>query len=193
MRYWDGTAWTGHTQPKPQPTPQAPQGFDAIGGRLMTPAVGPMMTPGVRHMMTPGFASRASTYAPQEPPVRRGSMRGLWVGLGIAAAVGLVAVAAVVVVILPKFAQLSPDYTGAPVTSSDVVFGPSQDHRTASGLEGVRADATFESSSNSTSATMAIVTVAHGRRFVTTAWVSYQGPIDEESLDAFMATLRVDT
>lgn len=58
VRYWDGVAWTAHAQatlpPTPQPVapvapvaPQSQQGFDAIGGRIITPAYGHVMTPGV--------------------------------------------------------------------------------------------------------------------------------------------------
>ena len=74
VRYWDGGAWTGHTQPvvvpvappPPQPlapvssapslvhdgpaapvAPRAEQGFDAIGGRIVAPGFGHTMTPGV--------------------------------------------------------------------------------------------------------------------------------------------------
>jgi hypothetical protein len=59
VRYWDGAAWTDHTQAGPQqafqPTqqPLAPaptsqgEGYDSIGGRVITPAYGHVMTPGV--------------------------------------------------------------------------------------------------------------------------------------------------
>ncbi len=58
VRYWDGVAWTAYTQPALPPAPQpvaivaplAPrdeQGFDAVGGRTITPAYGHVMTPGV--------------------------------------------------------------------------------------------------------------------------------------------------
>ena len=57
-RYWDGAAWTGHTQatgsPSPEPVaPVAPaaqrddERYDAIGGRILSPAYGHVMTPGV--------------------------------------------------------------------------------------------------------------------------------------------------
>ncbi len=134
MRYWDGTAWTDHTQAKPQPAPHptpqlalqptpqqafqplapAPspleQGYDEIGGRAITPAYGQVMTPGV--------APDASTY-PEPTPVKR-SKRGLWWGLGVAGVLGLALVAALVVVVLPKFEPISSEYTGAPVTTEDV-------------------------------------------------------------------------
>ena len=346
MRYWDGTAWTGHTQPGPQPAPQpvlqpgpqqtfqpapqptfqpapqqtfqpapqqtfqpgpqqtfqpgpqqafqpgpqpitpvapmAAQGFDAIGGRVMTPGFG--------STMTPGFGSRPGAPYAQEPFTRTPSKRSNRLGLWIAGAVGVLLVTTLlVVVILPKFAPISADYTGAPVMASDVaspgnksvisasetvaveypaqwhdvqeymdfeaaigdlpagatlvgawftrvptsaasppqmvmlmefspsavgvgtmedvrdryvggikvtmpgiVVGPGQDYETALGLEGDRTDATYESAEENLTATMAIVAVAHGRRFVIAVWISYQGPIDEQGFESFMASLRVD-
>jgi hypothetical protein len=209
--------------------------------------------------------------------------------LGIGGAAVLAIVVTIVVVILPKFAPLSADYTGAPVTSSDVasagnravitpsekvafeipllwrdvqdytdapsvaasapsgatlvgawftraptsavvppplvqvmvaspsavapgtmtdignravdgleesvpgiVLGASQTFETALGLEGYRADAQFEVPDTNLSGTVALIVVAHGRRFVLITWMSFQGPIDEQSLDAFMTSLRID-
>ena len=167
-RYWDGTAWTGHTQPKPQPAPppvlpptpqpafqqgpepapqpafqqgpqsafqpafqqgpqpafqpapqppaavapQAPQGFDATDG--------PVTAPGFGGTMTPGLAPSFSMDAAPEPGARKRSWRGLWWGLGIAGVLGLGVIAALIVFIIPKLSPMSPDYTGAPVTASDV-------------------------------------------------------------------------
>ena len=224
VRYWDGSAWTGHTQAKPQPAPppvlpparppvlpparppvlppapqpvlppapqpvlplapqpvlplapqpafqpapqpafqpapqpafqpapqsafqpapqsafqqapqtpaavaqQAPQGFDAVGGPVIapgfggttTPGFGGTMTPGFGGTMTPGLAPSFGAYAAPEPGARKRSRRGLWWGLGIAGVLGLGVVAALVVFIIPKLSSMSPDYTGAPVTASDV-------------------------------------------------------------------------
>jgi hypothetical protein len=78
-------------------------------------------------------------------------------------------------------------------TLSSLVFGPTEDYTTALGLDGKRTDATFELPEQGISGTVVVVAVAHGRRFVVVQWTSYGEPIDEQSLDAFTATLRVDS
>ncbi len=300
LRYWDGATWTSHTHPKtqpaapvaqqPQPIQQASfqpaqqnaQGLDPIGGRIVAPGFG--------HSMTPGMGSPAGPYSAPMTFAPERSRRGLWVGLGIAGSLIVLVVVLVVIVILPKFAPLSTNYSGAPVTSSDIasagnamVISPSEavaveipthwrdvnsymdlesdfaelpagatvvgawftkaptsagtppqliiamevapsasglgtmddirrqylgdlehsdpgleissteHYETDLGLEGDRTELTFDNAGNGVSGTMSLVAVAHGRRFVLVMWVSYDGPIDEESFDAFMTSLRVDS
>jgi hypothetical protein len=74
-----------------------------------------------------------------------------------------------------------------------LVLGASQDYATALGLEGDRTDATFEITEQNVSGTMAVIAVAHGRRFVLVVWTSYEGPIDEAALEAFTDSLRIDS
>lgn len=258
VRYWDGTAWTALTRPLAAAPPASPPaGPPAMSGHVSAP---------------------------------RRSHRGLWITLS---AVGVLVVGLGVVGVLfvaGKFAPISSDYTGAPVTRSDVAspghrsvvstpetvaaeiplgwhdvqeyvdiqsavgelppgatllgawftgapaeatlipqmvivmemtptasgpgtlgdiqqqylagmrgslpnlgFGPTRAYTTALGLEGERTDATFDIAEEALSGTIAVVTVAHGRRFVVVQWTAYDEPIDEESLDAFMAALRVDS
>jgi hypothetical protein len=272
-------------EPQPQQLaalgPRGPQNLDASDGRGIAP--------GLPDATIPAFGSFAGTPAEQDFPAPKRSRTGLWLGLGGAGALVLTVVAALVIIVLPKFAAQSPHYVGAPIASSDVaapgkdsvispssavavevptewhnvqeyadlksaigttpsgstlvgawftkapgtpsslpqmvmvlelspssvgpgtmddvtrgylagleksipgsVFGQGQAFKTVLGLEGDRTDATFQSSTQNLSGTLATVMVAHGRRFVVTTWISYQGPIDEAGLTAFMATLRVD-
>jgi len=90
QRYWDGAAWTDFTS--------------AAGAQAGAPTAAPAVTP----QPTPvGFSDA--------PPSRRG----LWIGLSLGAVAVIAIVVVGIVVIAGKFAPLSTDYTGAPISRTD--------------------------------------------------------------------------